>query len=299
MQRSYEILYPTFHKLRLEFNDVAANALAKATRRQRVDYPTLLRTTVGKYIRELEEIPNCDAFDDPASIAKEYAEPIDSIINNMFEDDHITDEIKDLLRRVALLVLTKNTFSDSLTGIVIAGFGHNAFPRLMAFEIDGIISGKLKKREVQRVNTGRSVITAEIIPFAQREMVDRFLYGVDPEFEEGIEEFLKMIVQTAGEILIERMPRTSRKTKKAMEGALQTVVDVGLRHWRGKMVPAVKKKFQQQIEDMLLLMPKQEMASLAEAMVNLTSVKRKFSAERETVAGPIDVAVISKSDGFV
>jgi hypothetical protein len=41
------------------------------------------------------------------------------------------------------------------------------------------------------------------------------------------------------------------------------------------------------------------MASLAEAMVNLTSVKRKFSAEKETVAGPIDVAVISKSDGFI
>jgi hypothetical protein len=129
---------------------------------------------------------------------------------------------------------------------------------LMAFEIDGIIGGKLKKKEVRRVNTGRSEITAEIIPFAQREMVDRFLYGVDPEFEDGIEEFLKMIVQTTGEILIRRMPRASRKTKKDMGESLETAVNVGLQHWRERMVPIVKKKFQQQIEDMLLLMPKQE-----------------------------------------
>jgi hypothetical protein len=65
------------------------------------------------------------------------------------------------------------------------------------------------------------------------------------------------------------------------------------------MIPTIKSRFQQQIQDMLLLMPKQEMASLAEAMVNLTSIKRKFSSEKETVAGPIDVAVISRSDGFI
>ena len=38
---------------------------------------------------------------------------------------------------------------------------------------------------------------------------------------------------------------------------------------------------------------------MAEALVNLTSVKRKVSLEEETVAGPIDVAVISKNDGFI
>lgn len=38
---------------------------------------------------------------------------------------------------------------------------------------------------------------------------------------------------------------------------------------------------------------------MAEALVNLTSTKRKVTAEQETVGGPIDVAVISKNDGFV
>jgi hypothetical protein len=38
---------------------------------------------------------------------------------------------------------------------------------------------------------------------------------------------------------------------------------------------------------------------MAEALVNLTSFKRKISLEAETVGGPIDVAVISKGDGLV
>ena len=45
--------------------------------------------------------------------------------------------------------------------------------------------------------------------------------------------------------------------------------------------------------------PKEEMAALAEALVDTTSLRRKMDSQLETVGGPIDVAIISKSDGFV
>ena len=47
------------------------------------------------------------------------------------------------------------------------------------------------------------------------------------------------------------------------------------------------------------LFPKDELAAMAESLVNLTSLKRKISLDAETVGGPIDVAVISKGDGFI
>jgi hypothetical protein len=47
------------------------------------------------------------------------------------------------------------------------------------------------------------------------------------------------------------------------------------------------------------VLPKDELAAMAESLVNLTSFKRKVSMEAETVGGPIDVAVISKGDGFI
>ena len=38
---------------------------------------------------------------------------------------------------------------------------------------------------------------------------------------------------------------------------------------------------------------------MAETLVSLASFRQKMSLELETVGGPIDVAVISKKDGFI
>jgi hypothetical protein len=46
-------------------------------------------------------------------------------------------------------------------------------------------------------------------------------------------------------------------------------------------------------------LPKDELGAMAESLVNLTKFKRRISREKETVGGPIDVAVITKGDGFV
>jgi len=46
-------------------------------------------------------------------------------------------------------------------------------------------------------------------------------------------------------------------------------------------------------------LPKDELAAMAESLVRLTSFKRKVTMQAETVAEPIDVAVISKGDGFI
>jgi hypothetical protein len=38
---------------------------------------------------------------------------------------------------------------------------------------------------------------------------------------------------------------------------------------------------------------------MAEALVSLTSLKRRVTTDAETVGGPTDVALISKGDGFI
>jgi len=49
-------------------------------------------------------------------------------------------------------------------------------------------------------------------------------------------------------------------------------------------------------------MGKEDMAELAESLVNITSLKRKFTSSDsadESVGGPVDVAIITKGDGFI
>ena len=45
--------------------------------------------------------------------------------------------------------------------------------------------------------------------------------------------------------------------------------------------------------------PKDELAVVAESLVSLTSFKQRISIGKETVGGPIDVALVTKGDGFV
>ena len=48
-------------------------------------------------------------------------------------------------------------------------------------------------------------------------------------------------------------------------------------------------------------LPIEELALLAESMINITSLRRKVALDNNigTVGGPIDVAIITKSDGFI
>jgi hypothetical protein len=82
--------------------------------------------------------------------------------------------------------------------------------------------------------------------------------------------------------------------KKALEAE-----SAFLRGLNNQAFEKIRSQSQTEIEDMVEFMPKPELAKMAEALVNLTSIKRHVSRGMETVGGPIDVAVISQSEGFV
>ena len=44
---------------------------------------------------------------------------------------------------------------------------------------------------------------------------------------------------------------------------------------------------------------KEDLAEMAESLIYLTYLKRRFTFAEESVGGPVDVAVISKGDGFI
>ena len=44
---------------------------------------------------------------------------------------------------------------------------------------------------------------------------------------------------------------------------------------------------------------KEDLADMAESLVRMTCLKRHFTTDEETVGGPVDVAIITKGDGFI
>ncbi len=83
------------------------------------------------------------------------------------------------------------------------------------------------------------------------------------------------------------------------EAEMQEAERAFLEALREQTFDVIRQQSQEEIEGMVEFMPKAEMARMAEALVNLTSIKRRVTRGMETVGGPIDCAVISQADGFV
>lgn len=197
-------------------------------------------------------------------------------------------------------ILKSSYFSPGRTGLVIAGFGEaERFPTLVSYEIDGMVCGKLKFKKSNFHDIDRDGDKAVVLPFAQKEMVDRFLYGLDDEIQKNIRNFCRKTVGTISQSIVDSLNfgneddrvKLLERAKEAEKTFLENLQSGGF-----EQIIATSKG---EIEEMVEFMPKPELAKMAEALIDLTSIKRRVSKGMETVGGPVDVAVISKSDGFV
>ena len=62
----------------------------------------------------------------------------------------------------------------------------------------------------------------------------------------------------------------------------------------------VQEKYAQPLMTAVAALPRHDLAAMAEALVNLTAFRARMSVtQKEYVGGPIDIAVLSKGEGFV
>jgi len=205
---------------------------------------------------------------------------------------------KEELVRLAKYFLHRDQLSSSRTGIVVCGFGSTEIcPSLEHIEIDGKIAGKLKRSREVPINIGRESIGADVRAFAQDEMVARFLKGIDPKYEEYIVELAENALNELADKIVGVVAQHANIN--IPNNAVSPVVNNIFTTLQRKADKRKEQEYMGSILNMVEFMPKQELAKFAESLVDLTSLKRRVSAERETVGGDVDVAVISKSEGLV
>jgi hypothetical protein len=206
-----------------------------------------------------------------------------------------------LLDEVAELIVSKEAFlSQDYSGVVFAGFGRNEnFPQLHEIGVEALLGNKLKYRRMRKVEIDAVNSTSSVIAFAQAEVVNNFMEGIDPEYKD--------FQQTAMRNLIDEISRAAYADKHFGKKSARQALEKKL---RGASISALNtmeenlRKFREKfhwgpIVNTVDALPKDELAGMAEALVNLTSLRRRVSTDMETVGGPVDVAVISKGDGFI
>ncbi|HLG82520.1 MAG TPA: hypothetical protein VKY22_16005 [Bradyrhizobium sp.] len=140
---------------------------------------------------------------------------------------------------------------------------------------------------------------AAVIPFAQKEMVDRFLHGLDDAIERQLTQFAEGTISKVREAVVDQVTYDDDDDKKNFEEVVQAAEEAFISGLKTDAFQAIRQNSQSEIESLIEFMPKPELAKMAEALVNLTSIKKRVSRGMDTVGGPIDVAVISEAEGFV
>ena len=189
--------------------------------------------------------------------------------------------------------------NDTLSGIVIAGFGNRElFPSLCHLSVKSDAKepqiNKIDATKVDPVER-RAVLQA----FAQRDMIAQFMEGSAPDYNKIVTDTFSRYLDQYLDNVVSLIPKSVsintdvlREQMKKYNPSIIESIDEILGKIRREYLAG-------RIVNVVASLPKEDLAGMAEALVNLTSLKRRVSLEEETVGGPTDVALITKGDGMV
>ncbi|MBY6053265.1 hypothetical protein [Cytobacillus firmus] len=268
----------------------------------------VLQGELDKYFEVVNALENYNNMPNYSrdDFMERFNDAVIMVVDELIGLDNITEVLKESILELSFLLSYKNLFEydNDHAGIVIAGFGENEiFPSVFTYNIDGIIQGGLRYELAGNSTVGftssRDETTGAIIPFAQQEMVHSFVEGIHPNLKELIQNSIKDILDKYPALLKESLEGENHSFPKEYVDKMFEINASILSAFEIEMEEAITEGYVHPLLETLEILPKEELASMAKALVNLTSLKRKVTLDAETVGGPIDVAVITKGDGFI
>ena len=260
-----------------------------------------LTTLLGQHREavEREELLTSADPTDVQSVSAAHSEVIGSATNEVFEQVPFSDDQRVLLKELVSRTLLNIRSVVSDCGMVFAGLGTNdVCPMLVQHDVRGVVAGK-PHHQRRMIIDGHDRVG--IYPFAQTEMIATFMEGISPTIKETIYKYMQRIS--------EELP--SAVVGDAADGGMPSDQRDGIRDGLRRILRSAEEQLQEVLEayiqreqvspvvDTVRFLPKDELVEMAETLVNLTSFRQRMSPDAETVGGPVDVAVISKGDGFI
>jgi hypothetical protein len=181
------------------------------------------------------------------------------------------------------------------TGIVFSGFGEDQhFPAVIQYDVYGFVKDEFlyTKDPNNSCEIGHD-LPSGIFQFAMTSSIDTFTTGVGLDtYSEVNKAYLASAAKLVGEVLqecdITEIPANFGAT-------LQQSSEEFSKGWITKMFAA----HYHPMKKVIASLPIQEMVHLAETLIVLQSLKERVTTHSESVGGPIDIAVITKSEGLV
>jgi hypothetical protein len=201
-----------------------------------------------------------------------------------------------LLAELAIRDLMAN-YADYLTdtGVVIGGYGElDYFPGWESYRCYGFLDRLFIANPEGNPKKVSKDLPAWIEPFATTSMIDNFRLGIAPDV------FTEVQLATRKELgAFAKKMQAALAPDQPPPNNLQTLIDDAVRSHTKEWVSLSMRDHFGPLARVIGSLPISDMAALARSLIELQSLKERVTKPTESVSGPIDVAVISKHDGFV
>jgi hypothetical protein len=229
-------------------------------------------------------------------VRERYGDQIRKAHDEIFEGLRLDSRLRERLMQLTLDSWSRCPQSPE-TGVVLAGFGRNdMFPALAGYGVDGVLLNRAVRWKSHDFSVDHKSGPV-IVPFAQDDMIRLFVEGVTPAYEAFVESYFEEIISGLNEMIMTELPASS--SAAPLRDQMEKHRDVLLTSLSDNLAKKRRSLYVNPLLSIVGSLPLDELASLAESLVNLTSLRRRVSLDQETVGGPIDVAVISRGDGLV
>jgi hypothetical protein len=260
-------------------------------------------TTITEKIHEWQNKPIHDCFIDinvQNDIFNHYENTISILLEEIFQEMFQNSDIQSKLIILAKDIIFRFSVTDIASGIIIVGFGGaDIFPALMEFEIYGrlkqiLVYKEIEKKQVSHEFSNRAVIE----PYAQKDVIETILNGIEPSVNDYLSSLLLTLIDSIKKMIYIKLDVTYLGDLDAVMNDISLDINRKIQSYHTNL-NQLQVDYKAAINYILDILPKDELASMAESLINITSIMRKVTPGIETVGGPVDVAIITKGDGFI
>ena len=163
-----------------------------------------------------------------------YKDRLEAILAEAFLPLTLKDEALQSVRTQIALALLSVRQTDFSTGLIIAGYGaEDTFPSIATVDIDGVVLNRLKRTKVIDAASIKSKDRGHVVSFAQTDVIERLLAGVDPRYVNEMADFIEGTIEKAGKELekVDSRKRISIKEKNARSATIKDLANLARREY--------------------------------------------------------------------
>lgn len=232
-------------------------------------------------------------------IARENDKIAQELISYGFTAFAISDESTRKLKDIAVFCVVKDLFLEDVTGLVFAGFGtEDRYPVVVTYLVSAIVGGMVKRTQAS-VDEIDTEIRSKIRMFADSEVTHAFIRGIDYGLERRVYGAMRAMLHGIADQVVSAFPSVDAGQRETVRRQIQgELVPQYLDAFRGMIGDYQQQAYINPVLRVLEIAARPELAETAKELVSLNVFKKRIMAQKQTVGGAIDVAVISREGGF-